>query len=212
MDLARPLGVVTPTLDGDVLAALALADTAFTAGQLRRVLPQHSEDGIRRVLNRLTGQGIVFADRVGSAYLYRLNRAHLAAGPITALARLRARFLDLIETMLAAWDPAPVYGAVFGSAARSTMRVDSDIDVLLIRPDTCDRARWEDLVVTLAANITEWTGNDARVLEYTESEVRHAGREEPVLADVRDHGLTVAGSAAWLAQVLEPKERAHGTD
>lgn len=114
--------------------------------------------------------------------------------------------------MLAAWDPAPVYGAVFGSAARSTMRVDSDIDVLLVRPDTCDRAKWEDLVVTLAANITEWTGNDARVLEFTESEVRHAGREEPVLADVRDHGLTVAGSAAWLAQILGPKERARGTD
>jgi predicted nucleotidyltransferase len=212
MDLARPLGVVTPTLDGDVLAALALADTAFTAAQLHRVLPQHSEDGIRRVLNRLTGQGIVSADRVSSAYLYRLNRAHLAAEPITTLAKLRTRFLDLIEKMLAAWDPAPVYGAVFGSAARSTMRADSDIDVLLVRPDSCDRVKWDDLVVTLAANITEWTGNDARVLEFTESEVRLAGREETVLADVRDHGLTVAGSAAWLAQVLGPKERARGTD
>jgi predicted nucleotidyltransferase len=197
---------------GSVLAALALADTAFTAAQLHRVLPQHSEDGIRRVLNRLTGQGIVSADRVGSAYLYRLNRAHLAAEPIIALAKLRTRFLDLIEKMLAAWEPAPVYGAVFGSAARSTMRVDSDIDVLLVRPDSCDRAKWDDLVVTLAANISEWTGNDARVLEFTESEVRHAGRDEPVLADVRDHGLTVAGSAAWLARILGPRERARDPD
>lgn len=212
MDLARPLGVVTPTLDGDVLAALALADTAFTAGQLHRVLPQHSEDGIRRVLNRLAGQGIVSADRVGGAYLYRLNRGHLAAEPITALAKLRARFLDLIEKMLAAWDSGTGLWGRVRIAARSTMRVDSDIDLLLVRPDTCDRAKWEDLVVTLAANITEWTGNDARVLEFTESEVRHAGREEPVLADVCDHGLTVAGSAAWLAQVLGPKERARGTD
>jgi predicted nucleotidyltransferase len=212
MDLARPLGVVTPTLDGDVLAALALADAAFTAGQLHRILPQHSEDGIRRVLHRLTAQGIVSSERIGGAYLYRLNRAHLAAEPITALARLRARFLDLIEKMLAAWDPAPVYGAVFGSAARSTMRADSDIDVLLVRPDSCDRARWEDLVVTLAASISEWTGNDARVLEFSESEVRRAGRDEPALADVRDHGLTVAGSAAWLAQVLGPRKRARGAD
>lgn len=206
MDLARPLGVVTPTLDGDVLAALALVETAFTVGQLHRVLPEYSEDGIRRVLHRLTGQGIVTSDRAGNAYLYRLNRAHLAAEPIGALARLRATFLDLIEKMLATWDPAPVYGAVFGSAARSTMRAESDIDLLLVRPDTGDHAKWEDLVITLTASITEWTGNDTRVLEFTESEVRHAGREEPVLADVRDHGLTVAGSAAWLAQALKPTE------
>jgi hypothetical protein len=92
------------------------------------------------------------------------------------------------------------------------MRADSDIDVLLVRPDSCDRARWEDLVVTLAASISEWTGNDARVLEFSESEVRRAGRDEPALADVRDHGLTVAGSAAWLAQVLGPRKRARGAD
>ena len=212
MDLARPLGVVTPTLDGDVLMALALVDTAFTAGQLHRVLPQHSEDGLRRVLHRLTEQGIVSSDRAGNAYLYRLNRAHLAAEPITALAKLRARLLDLIEMMLAGWEPAPVYGAVFGSAARSTMRVDSDIDVLLIRPDVCDRVRWDDLVVALAENISEWTGNDARVLEFAESELRQVGRDEPVLADVRDHGLTVAGSAAWLAQALLPQEPADAAD
>lgn len=211
MDLARPLGVVTPTLDGDVLAAFALADTAFTVGQLHRILPEYSEDGIRRVLRRLTGQGIVSSERVGKTYLYRFNRAHLAAEPIAALAKLRGRLLGLIEKVLAAWEPAPVYGAVFGSAARSAMRVDSDIDLLLVRPDSCDRARWDDLVVTLTANITEWTGNDTRVLEFAESEV-HAGKQEPVLADVRDHGLTVAGSAAWLAQALGPGEPASATD
>jgi hypothetical protein len=32
VDLAHPLAVVTPTLDGDVLVALALADVSFTLG------------------------------------------------------------------------------------------------------------------------------------------------------------------------------------
>jgi predicted nucleotidyltransferase len=106
--------------------------------------------------------------------------------------------------MLATWDPAPAYAAVFGSAARGTMRFDSDIDVFLVRPDKCDQAKWEDLVAALPAKIAEWTGNDVQVLEFTESEVRHAGTDETVLADIRDHGLTVAGSGAWLARSLDP--------
>jgi predicted nucleotidyltransferase len=212
VDLAHPLAVVTSTLDGDVLAALALADVSFTPGQLHRILSLHSEDGIRRVLHRLTGQGIVVSERVGHAFTYRLNRRHLAAEAIIALARLRGTLLKEIEQALAAWEPRPVYGALFGSAARGEMRADSDIDLLLIRPDTCDGERWDELVNGLTADITEWTGNDTRVLEFTESEVRKAGTVEPVLRDVRSHGLTVAGSSAWFARALRRKDPAHAAD
>jgi hypothetical protein len=212
VDLAHPLAVVTPTLDGDVLAALALADSSFTPGQLHRILSVHSEDGIRRVLHRLTGQGIVTSERVGHAFTYRLNRRHLAAGAIIALARLQGTLLDRIEQALAAWEFRPVYGAVFGSAARGEMRAGSDIDLLLVRPDTCDRERWDELASGLAADIAEWTGNDTQVLEFTESEVREAGTAEPVLRDVRDRGLIVAGSSAWLTRVLRRTDATRAAD
>jgi predicted nucleotidyltransferase len=212
MDLAHPLSVVTPTLDGDVLAALALADTSFSPGQLHRILARHSEDGVRRVLQRLAGQGIVSAEHVGRAYTYRLNRGHLAAEPIAALARMRQTFLDRIEQALARWDPGPVYAAIFGSAARGEMHPGSDIDLLLVRPDECEPGQWDDLVTALTADIAEWTGNDVRVLEFSESEVRRFGTAEPVLADVRDHGLTTAGSSAWLAGILRRREPTSGAD
>ena len=48
MDLGRPLATVTPTLDGDVLQVLATHDVSFTAGQVRRVLNNFSEEGIRK--------------------------------------------------------------------------------------------------------------------------------------------------------------------
>ena len=206
MDLAHPLGVVTPTLDGDILAALALVDAAFTPGQLHRILAQYSEDGVRRTLARLSSQGIVSVERAGNAYLYRLSRAHLAAEPILALAQMRQTLLTRLEHRLGSWIPAPVYGAIFGSAARGTMRTDSDIDLLLVRPDQCDRDRWDDLVALLTADVTAWTGNDTRVLELSESEVLGAGREESVLSDVFAHGLTVAGPPDWLRRALGPKE------
>jgi len=81
MELGRPLATITPTLDGDVLAVLAQHGATFTTGQLHRVLTQHSQEGIRKVLVRLTRQGVVDSERVGNAFTYRLNKDHLAAVP-----------------------------------------------------------------------------------------------------------------------------------
>lgn len=67
MDIGHPLATVTPTVDGDVLAVLAQNEATFTPGQLRRLLGRYSEAGIRKVLMRLTEQGVVHGDRVGNA-------------------------------------------------------------------------------------------------------------------------------------------------
>jgi predicted transcriptional regulator len=196
------LSTVTPTLDGDVLAVLANNDATFTTGQLHRVLKRRSEEGIRKVLQRLAKQGIVRAERVGQAFAYRLNRDHLAAGYIIGFAQLPKTFLKRIEDHLQSWDVSPVYAAVFGSAARGSMTVDSDVDLLLIRPDDIDHDLWETQVNDLVTEVTRWVGNDTRPLEFTVAEVVAHGRDEPVLGDVLREGLTVAGSRAWLAARL----------
>jgi nucleotidyltransferase-like protein len=202
MELGRPLATVTPTLDGDVLAVLAMNDIVFTTGQLHRVLGHHSEEGIRKVLRRLTGQGIVLSDKVGQAFAYRLNRDHLAAGHVIGLARLLETFLARLETHLESWEIPAVYAAVFGSAAKGTMTVDSDLDLLLVRPDGADDERWQAQVDLLVVEVTRWTGNDTRPLEFTAGEIAARGRGERVLLDVLEEGLTVAGTHAWLAKQL----------
>ena len=199
MDLSRPLMTITPTLDGDVLAALADHDGIFTTGQLHRLLTRHSEEGIRKVLRRLEKQGVVLADRVGNAFTYRLNRDHLAAEHIIGLARLRKTFLERVEERLESWETPPVYAAVFGSAARGSMTLDSDVDILLIRPDDADDDLWETQVHELAAEMTRWVGNDTRPLEFAEAELADRAHDEPVLRDVARDGLTLIGSRAWLA-------------
>ena len=201
MDASRPLAVVTPTLDGLVLAVLALADTSFTTGQLNRMLPEHSENGIRRVLLRLVGQGIVEAARAGNAYLYRFNREHLAAGPITDLVNLRATLLDRIEERLKTWKWQPVYAAVFGSMARGTATTGSDVDVLLVRPDETPEDDWAAQVADLAEAVTKWTGNDARPIEFSVDELK-SRRKEPLFKDVLAQGLTVAGDREWFRRLV----------
>lgn len=203
MQMQRPLAVITPTLDADVLTALARAETTFTPGQVARLVPDASVEGIRKVLRRLTGTGVVTAQRVGNAYTYQLNREHLAAPAILELAAQRTTLLTRIEDTLASWPVPPVYGALFGSAARGQMRPDSDIDIVLIRPDDTDPEAWDTRTGELAAAVTRWTGNDTRVLDMTEAEARAgAATGDPVLTSILQDGLTVAGRPSWLRTLL----------
>lgn len=204
MQLNRPLATVTPTLDGDVLAVLAQHEVTFTTGQLHRILNRYSEEGIRKVLLRLARQGIVHSTRIGGAYAYQLNREHIAADPVIQLARLAQRLLQQIEECLKNWNLKPRYAAIFGSAARGTMTEESDIDILLVRDDIAPVDIWDAQVSALASDVSRWTGNDARPLEYTVSEL-FAARNDPVVRDIMKDGLTIAGHRAWLVRHLRER-------
>ena len=136
MQLNKPFATVTPTLDGDVLGVLASADVAFTISQIQRILTTVSGEGIRKVLTRLTAQGVVLHDRVGRTNTYRLNTEHVAAEPIMVLSRLTSIFLQRLEAHLERWGRNLKYAAVFGSAATGRMTLESvaaDADEPLLR-------------------------------------------------------------------------------
>lgn len=207
MDLHWPLRVVTPTVDGPVLSTLALVDAAFTTGQLRRMLP-YSEEGLRRVLKRLTDQGIVLAETVGPAVSYRFNREHLAAPMVQALARLRSALIERLDAELASWSIEPVYAAVFGSVARGDPDSSSDIDLFIVRPDLEDAQEqmWDRQLTQLVLAVRKWTGNQLEIVEFIESEL---ATPSPLLADVRDQGLTVFGKPSWFRRVVREVPRAN---
>ena len=130
---------------------------------------------------------------------------HLAAEYIIGLARLPDALLHRIEDRLGQWMPAPVYAAVFGSAALGSMKTDSDLDILLVRPDDADDVTWEAQVNDLAAEVTRWIGNDTRPLVFSAAELAERGGDEPVLRDVLANGLTVLGKRSWLAEQLRKR-------
>lgn len=132
MDLTDPTRSVTATLDGPVLAVMALAGKPLTAGDVAAQMPRGSEIGVRRSLERLVGQGIVRATEMGRNRVHELNRDHVAAPVAELLAGLRLEVWKRLRVTLKAWNPRPVYACVFGSAARGDGGPDSDIDVLLV--------------------------------------------------------------------------------
>jgi predicted nucleotidyltransferase len=132
VDLKDPTRSVTATLDGPVLAVLARSGKPMTVGDVFAHMPRGSEVGVRRSLGRLVEQGIVRATEMGRNRVHELNRDHIAAPVADRLAGLRLELWDRLRARLRTWNPEPVYGCVFGSAARGDGDAASDIDVLLV--------------------------------------------------------------------------------
>jgi len=208
MDFRRPFTVVTPTLDGDVLAALARADMEFSGRELARHVGHGSPEGIRRAADRLVAQGVLERRSAGTAHLYRLNRSHLAAPWIEGLAGVREQLIDRLRELLGSWEcPARVV-LLFGSVARGEAGPTSDLDVLIIRRRGCDpdSAPWRAQLLDLQQSATAWSGNDTRLLEYGEDELAE-GRIERVLQDAVRDGIELFGSRRTLRKLITAQVR-----
>ena len=202
MILNRPLEVVTSTVDGDVLTVLARADAAFTPPQVRDLAGRHSVAGVRNALHRLTEQGIVHSEQVGRAFTYRLNRDHIAAPHVIALAEAGQTLAQLMRELLRSWATPPEFSALFGSAATGRMTAASDLDVLIVRPSAVDNDSevWHDQVDNFAQSCTRWAGNDTRILELSAVEVRGGMATDEVLSDIARNGIHLSGPTSYLSQ------------
>jgi predicted nucleotidyltransferase len=200
MNFSRPLQVVTPTLDGDVLAVLARADAELTGRGIHRLVGHSSEAGVRKAADRLARQGIIGRRGVGRSYLYRLNREHVAAPWIEGLATLRPQLIDRLRAEVQAWTEQPTVAFVFGSFARGEATVESDLDVLVVRPArlTAESTAWDRQIAELQHRGTQWTGNDTRVLQFGEEELSG----EPVLERVLEEGVELYGTRGTLRKLL----------
>lgn len=201
MQLHRPFRAVTTSLDGEVLFVLAGADAGFTPPQVHALLGEHSVEGVRRALQRMCEHGLVQRHvAIGNATMYRLNRDHLLAEPVIAIAQVRQRFLATLRHHIEQWEIPCVHASLFGSAARGEMRPDSDIDLLVVRPDDvpASDSTWETQLADIEDRVTRWTGNDARVLELTRGEVSAHPTPAVVVDAIRDGVALVGANLALL--------------
>jgi len=195
VDLSRPLSLITPSLDGDVLALLAAGHVKLSGREISRRIGA-SQEGVRRVLERLVADGIVLLERAGAAHLYQLNREHLAASAIEHLTGMRTELLDRLRRAIDAWTIAPAAAVLFGSVARGDAKPSSDIDLLVVRPRAVDgdNLEWRRQLTDLVVCTKAMTGNDTRIVEYSYDDARALGRNERVLAAAAHDGIPLSGS------------------
>jgi len=197
MNVARPYSAVSPSLDGDVLVALSRTTRPLTGRRVAEMLAYGSPDGVQKALDRLVDQGIVRREPAGRALMHTLNRDHLAAPAVEALATMRSDLLRRLRTALSSWSPPAVHASLFGSTARGDGDVDSDIDIFVVRPDPVDEEdpRWREQRERLAADVLTWTGNHAALVESSEGQLSEMARSgAPILDALRRDAISLGGT------------------
>lgn len=138
-------------------------------------------------------------DEIGGAHVYGLNREHLLAPAIDALAATRSEFFDRLRLLAAGWSIQPHHLSVFGSMARGDGDAASDIDLFLVRPEPVDLddELWRQQVHDLSARVEAWTGNRASLVEVSVDELAELVRtKSPILDAIRADAVDIVGRTA----------------
>ena len=186
MDLRNPISTVVPSLDGPVLQVLARSERGLSGREVHKLAGTGSVAGVRLVLQRLATTGLVHVDDVGNSLLYHLNRKHLVAPAVEFLADLRSTLTSRLSDEIGSWRIPPVHASLYGAIARGDGELDSDIDLLLVRPDQIDTGDilWEEQAGRLMQSIVDLTGNPAHIFELSRTELAdHLTQQEPILND-----------------------------
>ncbi|MFP4514048.1 MAG: nucleotidyltransferase domain-containing protein [Acidimicrobiales bacterium] len=195
MDFVRPVEAIVPGAQGRVLAVLVETTAELnlrTIAQLAGVSPAQAS----RVLPGLVELGLVERREVPPASLFRLVREHVASRALLELARSTDTVLDEIGRLAAALPRPPMSVIVFGSFARREADTDSDIDLIVVRPEEIDADddNWVESLEAWRHDVRRLTGNPVEVLEVSAVEApgKLAGRSQ-IWGDIRRDARVVHG-------------------
>jgi hypothetical protein len=195
MNLGNSIRSVIPSAQGDVLAVLARTEEPLTGRRVAALTDGRvSQKGTNLALRALVDAGLVTVEDHPPAKLYQLNRRHLAASSVEALASLRGQLIDAMRNHVDSWE-VPAWGVwLFGSAARGDGDESSDIDVLIVRGNDVDDADpdWLHQVERFIADVTAWAGNRCEVVEYDVADFDALlARDDRLTRDLRADGIAL---------------------
>ncbi len=196
--MGRPLSDVIPGARGQLLAALVQLEQPVTVRALARhagVAPQTALS----VVNDLAPAGLVRTQRAGQAQLVSLNRVHVLAQPLIALAQAREKLTEMLRAELAGW--AGLAGAwLFGPAARPGGDRGTVIDLLLVASTSTELPAWGEAASRLVSQVRSWTGNQVQATEHSRGSFALLIRgDDPLVAMIREEGVPLTpGSQSLL--------------
>ena len=198
MQFSEPISAVSPGLHGRVLTVLARTDRPLTGRATAALLRRPgSTTGVQTVLDDLVRTGLVKAEPAGRARLYTINQHHLAYPAIGELVNLRETFLARLKSEIQIWERPALAVWWFGSTARGQGGPDSDVDLLVLRPDAGDGSdpRWLRQLDGLTERVKDWTGNSCEILELSGQEIAELVRRgDRLVTELREDAIPVAGT------------------
>lgn len=197
MDVSRPHAAIAPSLDGDVLRVLAGTTRGLTGREVTRLTGRSSHSGVLSVLNRLAEHGLVIRVELNRASLFTLNRRHIAAPIAEAMAELRRRLIAEMRIAVSRWQIEPTHASLFGSTARGDGDTESDIDLLIVRPNSVDEEHpsWRAQLSEMETELLHLTGNQPRIVELSEEELTALrDRQLPLLDELDTDAIHLGGA------------------
>lgn len=199
VDLTQPLSTLSPSLEGDVLTVLAHTEAPLSGRQIATLARRGSHTSVTSVLERLVDHGLAEVQRAGRAHLYRLNREHLLAPVVLQAVAASGELRRRLGQALRGWAIPCLHASLYGSVPRGDSRADSDIDLLLIRPETLTESEmdsWDDQVRGLELDAFRWTGNTLSCMDLTVQDLaRGLEANEPIFDSWREDGVLLIGSS-----------------
>jgi predicted nucleotidyltransferase len=198
VNLGAPLRDIAPGVRGDLLQTAARLEQPVTRRQLAASAGVAAGHG-SAVIEELISAGLMSEQVAGRSSMVSLNRSHLAAGPLIALAGLRGELIRRLRERLSEW-PDLLGAWLFGSVARGEARSDSDIDLLIVADDL-DSSELHDRLAQLLFDVRSWTGNELQLVEHSVTTWHRLIRaKNPLVDQIRTDGIALAGDSAPLLE------------
>ena len=185
MNFSEPFGGLMPGARGTVLAVLLRTGTPLTGRRIHSLVDGHSLGAVQQALRDLERIGVITTETIGRAGVHRVNESHEAIAPLRALASP----IEMLTLVVREAAPGVETVLVFGSVARGEAHADSDIDLVVIAPDSWDGR------ADLQQQVHERLGNDCDVLHLTREDFARAPEDrEPLVAEILRDGLALVGT------------------
>ena len=196
MDLSAPLASFLNGLDAVALHVIARAGAELTGRQVARLAGTGTPANIRLSLLRLVDIGLVISVPAPHATMFSANRSHILWPAVEVAMNARQELNRRIASFAAISAPEGVTVALYGSVARGDSTNTSDVDLLVVFPDTVTLDARDDFVTGLRDSVQLWTGNDAQVYDLTTSTLTEQREEgNPIIKNWTADGVVVFGNS-----------------
>lgn len=164
-------------------------------------------------LHFLVSQGVLSYRIVGKSYLYRVCREHVLVEKIL-LPQLEFQkniFASLGRFIAKQLKPCPLSIILYGSMARSEEKPDSDIDVLLVYPDSHTSKNFNDYDQMINA-VRRRFGNSLSVRRGLAKQLRERYKSnDPLITNIVKEGKVIYGKTLLETIKYGKNNQTHGS-
>lgn len=148
------------------------------------------------VMRRLVANGFVVKAAAGPKVAYALDRDHAVSAALDEISGAREYIIRRLAAEVSAFPHKPVSAVLFGSVARGTAVIGSDVDVAVVRPAEVgyEDSVWAESLSGLDDMAAAVSGNRGSVLEWGIDEVSESVETNPDLwRNIMRDGVVLCG-------------------